>query len=271
MGIDYALLLVTRFTEGLMSGLSVRAAAGHANGTAGLSVVFAGTTVLVSLFGLCLAGLPVYSSFGYATFAMVGSVMLASVTLVPALCGLAGVRILGRRRKFAAPRRDSLTARWAARIGRRPLPWAVGALLVLLLLAAPVLQMRTWPQDAGSQPTSNTTRLAYDLIAAEFGPGANGPFVVAVDLKRVPKSELAAMASSFAADPGIAAVSPPTVNADGSAAIISVQPDHGAAGRGDESDTRAVARDSFHRTATSPASPRCSRTSPTGSPSGSGW
>ncbi len=232
VGIDYALLLVTRYADGLRDGMAPREAAGYANGTAGVSVVFAGSTVLVSLFGLRLAGLPVYSSFGYTTFLTVGAVMLAAITLVPALCGLAGHRVLGRQRRGVLGRRgrasrpraarEPLTARWARRVGRRPWPWAVGALLLLLLLAAPVLQMRTWPQDAGSAPTSNTIRVAHDLVAAEFGPGANGPLLVAVGGSS--GIDPAAVAATLSQDPGIARVAPPIVNADGTAAVVTAEP-----------------------------------------------
>lgn len=228
VGIDYALLLVTRFGENLRRGLDVVGAAAGANATAGLSVVFAGTTVLVSLFGLKLAGLPTYSSFGYATFLMVGAVMLASVTLVPALCGIAGHRVLRAAKRSVVTdsesvQRNSATARWAARVGDTPWPWAVGALLILLLLAAPVLQMRTWPQDAGSQPTSNTVRQAFDIVADEFGPGANGPFIVAVDATVVPDAEVAALVTRFAGDPGVAVATPPVYNDDHTAAVFTVE------------------------------------------------
>jgi RND superfamily putative drug exporter len=233
VGIDYALLLVSRHVEGLRAGLSPRAAAARANATAGSSVIVAGLTVLVSLFGLKLSSLPVYASFGYATFAAVGAVMLAAVTVVPALCGLAGRRILPRSaRRTARPvaresssASPSRTARWAAWVGRRPVPAALVALLILAGLAAPMLGMRTWPQDAGSQPTSNTTRRAYDVIAAEYGPGANGPLIVAVDLTRVPAAD--ALASALRTEPGVAFVTPPVVNRAGDAAVIYVEPTTG--------------------------------------------
>ncbi|NLE81550.1 MAG: MMPL family transporter [Rhodococcus sp.] len=223
VGIDYALLLVTRYVEGLRAGKSVPEAVASANATAGVSVIFAGTTVLVSLLGLRLAGLPMYESFGYATFAMVGIVMLTSVTLVPALCGLAGRRVLGRRRR---PEKTgpSATHRWAVRVSRRPWLWAATALGVLLVFAAPVLDLRTWPQDAGSYPTSNTARQAFDTIADEFGPGANAPLTVAVDLEAHPATELPALAGMLAADPGVAAVAPALTNPEGTAAILQVQP-----------------------------------------------
>ncbi|MFD7733146.1 MMPL family transporter [Kitasatospora phosalacinea] len=247
VGIDYALLLVARHVEGLRRGLDVRAAAVEANATAGSSVVVAGATVLVSLFGLKLAGLSTYASFGYATFATVGAVMLAALTLVPALAGLSGPRLLRRaeRRALAAapvaapapaapapaapvpapaPAAATRTERWARLVGRRPVTAAVLSLVVLLGLAAPVLGMRTWPQDAGSQASGNTTRKAYDLVAEAYGPGANGPLLLAVDLGRLPKSELPALEQKLAADPAVAAVRPPLVNAAGDAAVISVQP-----------------------------------------------
>ncbi|MGW4696162.1 MMPL family transporter [Kitasatospora cineracea] len=238
VGIDYALLLVSRHVEGLRRGLDARAAAAEANATAGSSVVVAGATVLVSLFGLKLAGLSVYASFGYATFATVGAVMAAALTLVPALAALAGPRLLRRaeRRAPAAPATaegagarpgPTRTERWARLVGRRPVAAAVLSLAVLLGLAAPMLGMRTWPQDAGSQASGNTTRKAYDLIAGAYGPGANGPLLLAVDLRKLPESELPALEGRMAADPGVAAVQPARFNAARDAAVISVQPTTG--------------------------------------------
>ncbi|MEU9132920.1 MMPL family transporter [Kitasatospora sp. NPDC048540] len=228
VGIDYALLLVSRHVEGLRKGLDRRQAAAEATATAGSSVVVAGSTVLVSLFGLKLAGLPTYSSFGYATFLVVGAVMLASLTLVPALCSLAGPRLLRRSERRTdgpvKPKGPTRTERWAALIGRRPVAAALASLVVLLALAAPMLGMRTWPQDAGSQAAGNTTRKAYDLVAEAYGPGANGPLLVAVDLQRVPATELPAVTARLAADPGVAAVAPPLVNRAQDAAVVSVQP-----------------------------------------------
>ncbi|MEU7872661.1 MMPL family transporter [Dactylosporangium sp. NPDC049140] len=238
VGIDYALLLVARHVEGLRRGLTPRAAAAEANATAGASVVVAGLTVLVSLFGLKLATLPVYSSFGYATFAAVVAVMAAALTLVPALCGLAGHRVLPRKARKGRPERTpgtSLTARWAAAVGRRPVIAALASLVVLAGLAAPMLGMRTWPQDAGSQPTSNTTRLAYDLVSAEFGPGANGPLLLAVDTTAVP--DVDGLVARLRAEPGVAAVAPPAVN--GTAAVIVVEP---TTGPQDEATTRLLDR-----------------------------
>ena len=178
VGIDYALLLVTRHVEFLRDGHEKREAAGHAVATAGRSVVFASATVLVSLLGLKLAGLPTYDSFGYATAIAVVAVALAALTLVPALCGLAGNRLLPRRVRRGRERTGvPVMARWATRVSRRPLAWALLAVVVLLTLAAPALTMRTWPQDSSSQPVDLTTRQAYDLVADEYGPGANGPIV----------------------------------------------------------------------------------------------
>ncbi|MEV7117007.1 MMPL family transporter [Kitasatospora griseola] len=247
VGIDYALLLVARHVEGLRRGLDARAAATVANATAGSSVVVAGSTVLVSLFGLKLAGLSIYASFGYATFATVGGVMLASLTLVPALAALAGPRLLRRAERRAAavgePARTDTTPtrteRWARLIGRRPIAAAVLSLAVLLGLAAPMLGMRTWPQDAGSQAADNTTRKAYDLIAEAYGPGANGPLLLAVDLDRLPKSELPALTAKVAQDPAVVQVQPARFNQAGNAAVITVQP---RTGPQDEATAQLVKR-----------------------------
>ncbi|TWH72899.1 MMPL family transporter [Modestobacter roseus] len=228
VGIDYALLLVTRHVEGLRAGLDVRAAAATATTTAGRSVVFAGATVLVSLLGLGLAGLQTYASFGTATAIAVVSVMAAALTLVPAGLGLAGTRVLPRRVRTGAGgshrRRAPLAARWAGRIGARALPWALGALLVLVALALPAFDMRIWPADVGAQPEDSTTRQAYDLIGDAFGPGANGPFLVAVDLDQVPAADLGALRDRLAGQPGVATVADPVLAPGGGAALVVVEP-----------------------------------------------
>ena len=136
---------MARHVEGLRSGLSPREAAARAASTAGTSVIIAGLTVLVSLFGLGLSTLPTYASFSYATFATVIFVMLAALTLVPALCALAGRRILPRRvwRKWRDRRGQrerpaaTRTERWAAWVTRRPLAAALAATGILVALAAP--------------------------------------------------------------------------------------------------------------------------------------
>lgn len=224
VGIDYALLLVTRHVEGLRAGLEPRAAAAQATATAGRSILVAGAIVLLSLFGLVLSGLAAYRTYGYATAIVVATVMTAAITLVPALCVISGRRLIRRRRTDdAGPQRPPLTARWAARVGRRPAGWALLALIALLALGAPALNMRTWPQDAGSQPTDNTVRRAYDLIAAEYGPGAYAPLVVAVDLTSAPQGSLPALRDQIAAVPGVTTVSEALVAPDATAAVLTVQ------------------------------------------------
>lgn len=228
VGIDYALLLVTRHVEFLGQGLDKREAAGRAMATAGRSVVFASATVLISLLGLRLGGLPVYSTFGYATAIAVVAVMAAAITLVPALCGLAGHRLLPRRTRTGRTRADRtpLTARWAARVAQRPVAAALAALTFLLLLAAPTLGMRTWPQDGSSNSTETSVRRAYDLIDAEYGAGANGPFTIVVDTDR---ADAAAVADQLADHAGIAQVGTPATTPDGAVSVFDVEPTTGPA------------------------------------------
>ena len=232
VGIDYALLLITRHVELLRTGLPVREAAARAESTAGRSVVFASATVLVSLMGLRLAGLPTYSAFGFATAIAVVAVMATALTLVPAFAGLAGRRLMPRKvRRHAGlgdvETREPLTARWAARVGRRPLPWALAAVLLLVTLAAPSLAMRTWPQDASVQSEDLTTRQAYDLVTEEYGAGANAPMTIVVDLREVSPSAVPAIARDVEAYPGVANVGPATTSPDGVLAVFTAEPEYG--------------------------------------------
>jgi len=226
VGIDYALLLVIRFAEFLRAGHDRQEAAGRAVATAGRSVVFASATVLISLLGLKLTGLTTYDAFGFATAIAVVAVAATALTLVPALCGLAGRRLLPRRvRRERVVTGSPLMERWATRVGRRPVVWALLSTTLLLALAAPALAMRTWPQDSSAQPTDLTTRRAYDLVAAEFGPGANGAIVYVTH--GMGDAEVAALAETVGQHADIATVSPVVPSVDGALRVFEAEPAFG--------------------------------------------
>ncbi len=234
VGIDYALLIAIRHVEYLRKGHELTDAAGRAVATAGRSVVFAGLTVLISLMGLRLSGLQVYASFGFATAITVVAVMAAALTLVPTLCRFGGQRLLPKKVRTApvtehveATRRPGLTERWAEKVGRKPLPWAIGAALVMIVLALPVLDMRTWPQDPSTQSTDLTTRQAYDLVAEEFGPGHTTPIQVVVDRDKVTGPEVADLARELEAREDIVEVSEPVVSPDGALTVLNAVPAYG--------------------------------------------
>jgi len=230
VGIDYALLLVSRHAEFLAQGHRVEEAAGRSLATAGRSVVFASLTVLISLLGLGLAGLPTFSTFGWATAIAVVAVMLTALTLVPVLCRFAGRKVLARGLRRGRTRSGpSLTVRWAERVTRRPLLWALAGATVMIALAAPVLDMRTWPQDDGNQTTEATARRAYDLTSEAFGPGATSPITVVVDHERTSASEVTAVRDILLAEEDLASVSPPVTSPDGAVTVLTAEPAFGSA------------------------------------------
>ncbi len=229
VGIDYALLMVVRHAEFLRAGLDPVDAAARATATAGRSVVFAATTVLVSLLGLRLANLPTYSAFGYATAIAVLCVLVSALVLVPALCRLAGRRVLPRAvRRGRLRTTEPLTARWARAVTHRPVPWAIGAACLMVLLALPVLDMRTWPQDARSQSTELTTRRAFDLVSEEFGPGAATDLVVVADLSRVSAGQLAEVEQVLEANEDLVSITEPVTSPDGVVAVLDLTPAYDA-------------------------------------------
>jgi RND superfamily putative drug exporter len=228
VGIDYALLLVTRHVEYLRQGHDVAEAAGRAMATSGRSVVFAATTVLVSLMGLRLAGLSTYSTFGFATAIAVIAVLVASITLVPVFCRFAGRRLLPRKVRRSRERTGTpLTARWAQRVARRPLPWALAAAVLMLTIAVPALDMRTWPQDESTASQDLTTRRAFDLISTEYGPGANGVITVVVDHTTAAPGAVAEVTRDLRENPEIVGVTTPVDSPDGAVTVLDAQPAFG--------------------------------------------
>lgn len=221
VGIDYALFLVTRHREHLAQGMPVPEAVGRALATAGQAVLFAGGTVVVAILGLLVAGIPFVTGGGVAISAIVLVMVLASLTLLPALLGLAGHRINGRRRTPHRPSRGWY--RWGAHVTRRATAYLVGGAVLMLALAAPVLALNLGFPDDGTKPESRTERRAYDLIAKGFGPGANGPLVIAVDVSQ-DASIVTPLADAVAADQGIASVGDPSIDLKAGVATLVAQP-----------------------------------------------
>ena len=201
VGIDYALLLVTRHREHLADGMAVEEAAARSVATAGRTVVFAGGSVVIAILGLAVAGIPFLTAAGIAISVVAAIMVLASITLLPAFLALAGSRI-GKRRAHSGAR----WTRWGEHVSRHAPAYAVGATILLVALAAPAFDMRLGTPDEGSLPVTRTERRAYDLVAQGFGPGINGPLVVVADADQSER-----VGTEVAADPGIAAVAPPQI------------------------------------------------------------
>ncbi|HEY7456199.1 MAG TPA: MMPL family transporter [Solirubrobacterales bacterium] len=232
VGIDYALLVLTRFRSALGAGKDRHDAVVEAVTTAGRSVIIAGCTVVIAVLGLFLTGLPyMYGVAISASFAVL-VVMLAAITLLPALLSYLGPRVdrlriplLGRSLKRAEADGDSPAARWSHAVQRRPWPAAILAAAILLALAAPALGMRLGFPDAGNDPPETMTRQAYDLISEGFGPGANGPLVLVAELPdRAAAGDVDSLAQRLREEEGVAYVPAPRINAAGDAALLTVVP-----------------------------------------------
>jgi RND superfamily putative drug exporter len=232
VGIDYALLVLTRFRAALAAGANKEEAVGEAVTTAGRSVLIAGGTVIISLLGLFAVGLEYMNGVALSASLAVLVVMLASVTLLPALLGMTGQRVnrlrlplLGRRAERAAGVRGPLALRWSRIVQRRP--WAaIGAgAAVLLLLAAPVLGLKLGFPDAGNNRAGEPTRIAYDLTARGFGEGANGPLAVVAELPSpAAAGDLEDAVREIRTLPNVASVSEPRLNESGDTAVFTVTP-----------------------------------------------
>jgi len=224
VGIDYALLIISRFRSERAAGADLRGATVTAMDTAGRSVLFAGSTVVVALLGMVLLGISFLNGPAIAAALAVLLTMVGSLTLLPALLGA-----FGRRVKVPAiADGEDESPRWArfsALIERRPRAFAAAAVAVLLLVAVPVTGMRLGSSDAGSNATSSTTRKAYDLLSQGFGSGFNGPFLVVAEVNGDRgRAELDRLATKLRGQPGVAAVAAPTYNRAGDTATLTLFP-----------------------------------------------
>ncbi|MBZ9598266.1 MMPL family transporter [Streptomyces erythrochromogenes] len=233
VGIDYALFIVTRHRKGLMRGLPVEEAAAGAVATTGRAVVFAGLTVCIALLGMLVLRLNFLNGVAIAACVTVVLTVAASVTLLPALLSLIGMRALsGReRRRLAAegpqPERTSgFAARWSAFVERHPKLLGAVATAVMVVLALPTLSLHLGTSDQGNNPAGSTTRQAYDLLADGFGPGANGPLAVVARLDGAgDRLAVDRLEQALRTTPGVASTGPAVFNRSGDTAVLTVVPD----------------------------------------------
>ncbi|MGN2638110.1 MMPL family transporter [Nocardia takedensis] len=186
VGIDYALFIMSRYQSEVRAGRSLEEAAGRAVGTAGSAVVFAGLTVIIALVGLAVCGIGFLTQMGLGGAFTVAVAVLISLTLLPAILGFAGRKVMKGKPRYLTKATDDAPIRthgrrWVEGIARRRWAALAGGIAIAIIASIPVASMQlALPDDAG-KPAGSDARVAYDLIAENFGPGANGPLVVVVD------------------------------------------------------------------------------------------
>jgi RND superfamily putative drug exporter len=236
VGIDYALFIVNRHRRNLMAGADVAASVGKALDTSGRAVVFAGLTVVIALLGMFTLGIGILNGMALGAALTVALTVLAAVTLLPALLGVLGTRVLSRRqrRELAAhgtrtPSGEAAAGFWgrlADQVRRRPKRLGAVALVIMAVMAVPALSLRLGSADAGNNPTSSTSRQAYDMLADGFGPGFNGPLVLAAQTPDdASRQALTGLVDRLDTTEGVAAVTAPPATPGQTFAVVTVIPD----------------------------------------------
>ncbi|MCQ6250561.1 MMPL family transporter [Streptomyces malaysiensis] len=233
VGIDYALFIVTRHRKGLRQGLSVERAAQRAVATSGRAVVFAGATVCLALLGMLVLRLSFLNGVAVAAALTVALTVAASLTLLPALLGLIGMRALSRRERRRLAERgpeamatQGLCARWAVLVERRPKLLGAAAAVLIAVLALPTFSLHLGTSDQGNGPSTSTTRRAYDLLADGFGPGFNGPLTLMGSIDGADdRMAFTRLPETLRSIDGVASVSAADLGGGGDTGVITVVPE----------------------------------------------
>jgi len=228
VGIDYALFIVTRHKLQLGEGMELRESIARATATAGGAVVFAGFTVVIALCSLAFAGIPLVSTLGFTAAIAVVVAVCAATTLLPAMLGALGPHINSLRVHLGKTHPDDAEPhgwrRWAERVSARPWTATVAAMLVLVVLALPIFQLELGQNDISALPEETTSRQAYDSLNKGFGPGVNGPLLVASEFSSPTEAKqvLPQLEKTIGATKDVKAVSEPTLDKKGSVAVFTV-------------------------------------------------
>jgi RND superfamily putative drug exporter len=232
VGIDYSLFIVTRCRQGLKRGLSPEDAVVTAINTSGRAVLFAGTTVCIALLGMFVLQLSFLYGVAIAASLTVLTTMLASLTLLPALLGFWGKRVLSRRERRSLAENgpepiilNSAWQRWANTVSKHPRSLSLAALVAIVFVCIPFFSLHLGSSDAGTDPPTSTTRQAYDLLATGFGPGFNGPLQVVGSIHNAKDlSTMVALDRKLQGKPDVAVSAPLQVSQSGKVAVIYVVP-----------------------------------------------
>jgi putative drug exporter of the RND superfamily len=225
-GIDYALLIIGRYREQVAAGDSPRDASAKAAATSGASVLAAGLIVMVAIAGLLVIGIPLIGKLGIGAAIAVGAVVVSALTILPIMMGALARWLKPKKPEHVLP--SKAFSRWGEIVTARPWLSIAGAVVVLLIFAFPVTNLRLGQPDDGNQPESRTQRVAYDLQNDAFGAGSNGPFLLAVDTPKGAadtKAQLTQLEDAVRDTPGVTSVAPAQESEDGEMATIFAIPD----------------------------------------------
>jgi RND superfamily putative drug exporter len=237
VGIDYALFVITRHRHQLQEGMACDESIARATATSGGAVVFAGGTVIVALVSLLLAGIPIVTTLGYTAGIVVLVAVLGAIMFLPALLGIVGLKINALKLPGLSHHHDPRPhgwARWARWVADRPWPAVVAAVVVLVVLTIPILNLQLGQSNTGALPKDTNAHKSYDQMTAGFGVGSNGPILVTVKLskKATPASgstspssdsNLQSLRSTIEQTSGVQSVTQPLVDTAGTGAVYTVQ------------------------------------------------
>jgi len=224
-GIDYALLIIGRYREQRAAGDGVGDAAARAAATSGTAVVTAGLIVMVAIAGLLVVGVPYIGKMGVGAAIAIAAVVLSALTILPIMMGMFGRRLIPKKPEHTQV--SPAFTRWGELVTRRPWMSITAGVIVLLIFAFPVINLRIGQPDDGNQAESRTQRVAYDQLTEAFGPGSNGPFLLAVDTPKdaaETEAQLEQLREAVADTEGIVSVPPAAPSEDGEMATIFALP-----------------------------------------------
>jgi putative drug exporter of the RND superfamily len=231
VGVDYALFIVTRFRENYKRTGHVTASVIGAMDTSGRAILLAGTTVIIALLGMFATGVSFMYGLAIASVLAVLLVMASSLTVLPAMLSRWGHKVVRpsrrerRREERGEPPRTSMWRRWSRMVQARPWPLAAASLIVVLAFLVPFFSMRLDTSDAGNDPPGTSTHRAFDLLAAGFGPGFNGPLMITAQLAGpAQRAELVAVRAAVQRSPGVVVVTAPRIAPSGSVAVMQAYP-----------------------------------------------